>query len=503
MTNKKGSMATLVAIIMMIFCFTTASFASTVADVVIGSQTLHFQPKVAYSKLVLRISSPDGTVFEKIFRSGADPMIGLPDGAVDGVYNYELRVIQAMTEQIRPEGSDAQSSKLITREAAPQALTENGSFRVQGGSIILPEGSEAVNTPLDVLHYDDVIVTGSICVGFDCADGEAFGYDTLKLKENNVRLHFEDTSTGSFPSGDWKLVVNDTTSGGASYFSIQDATNARTVFKIETGAPSNSMHVDDYGRVGLGTAIPYVELHIVDGDSPTVRLDQDGSSGWVAQRWDMCGNETNFFVRDVTNGSKLCFRIQPNTPSNALCLRSTGNVGMGTWSPEQALEIERTGEDVQMIIDRTDGATAQMSAKENVVNIGSQTNHPVKFMVNQLMALNLKTDGSLLLGNGASCTIAGVWTNASSIELKENVRDLSTEDAVATLKELNPVRYNYKKEKGEEYLGFIAEQVPDMVATSDRKGMSAMDVVAVLTKVVQKQQETIEELKEIIKETNK
>jgi hypothetical protein len=43
-------------------------------------------------------------------------------------------------------------------------------------------------------------------------------------------------------------------------------------------------------------------------------------------------------------------------------------------------------------------------------------------------------------------------------------------------------------------VGFIAEDVPDLVATEDRKGMSAMDVVAVLTKVVQDQQQTIEEL---------
>jgi hypothetical protein len=34
--------------------------------------------------------------------------------------------------------------------------------------------------------------------------------------------------------------------------------------------------------------------------------------------------------------------------------------------------------------------------------------------------------------------------------------------------------------------------VPDLVATSDRKGMSPMDVVAVLTRVVKEQQEAIQ-----------
>ncbi len=43
-------------------------------------------------------------------------------------------------------------------------------------------------------------------------------------------------------------------------------------------------------------------------------------------------------------------------------------------------------------------------------------------------------------------------------------------------------------------MGFIAEDVPELVATSDRQGLSAMDIVAVLTKVVQEQQQKIEQL---------
>ncbi len=45
-------------------------------------------------------------------------------------------------------------------------------------------------------------------------------------------------------------------------------------------------------------------------------------------------------------------------------------------------------------------------------------------------------------------------------------------------------------------MGFIAEDVPELVATKDRKGLSPMDIVAVLTKVVQRQQKEIEELKD-------
>ena len=81
-----------------------------------------------------------------------------------------------------------------------------------------------------------------------------------------------------------------------------------------------------------------------------------------------------------------------------------------------------------------------------------------------------------------------------SREYKQNIQDLTADEAMVTLKDLNPVKFNYKKTPDEENLGFIAEDVPDLVATKDRKGMSSMDVVAVLTKVVQEQQKTIAEL---------
>jgi hypothetical protein len=48
----------------------------------------------------------------------------------------------------------------------------------------------------------------------------------------------------------------------------------------------------------------------------------------------------------------------------------------------------------------------------------------------------------------------------------------------------------------DKHVGFIAEDVPDLVATPDRKALSPMDIVALLTKVVQEQQKTIAELTE-------
>jgi len=52
-------------------------------------------------------------------------------------------------------------------------------------------------------------------------------------------------------------------------------------------------------------------------------------------------------------------------------------------------------------------------------------------------------------------------------------------------------------------VGFIAEDVPELLATKDRKGLSPMDIVAVLTRVVQEQQKTIADLSEKLTDLEK
>ena len=90
------------------------------------------------------------------------------------------------------------------------------------------------------------------------------------------------------------------------------------------------------------------------------------------------------------------------------------------------------------------------------------------------------------------------WINGSSREYKDNIRDLTTEEALSAFRGLNPVAFTYKAEAGEQHIGFIAEDVPELVAMKDRKGLSPMDIVAVLTKVVQEQNKTVDKQQAVI-----
>ena len=113
----------------------------------------------------------------------------------------------------------------------------------------------------------------------------------------------------------------------------------------------------------------------------------------------------------------------------------------------------------------------------------------------------------LHLGNGAYCSSTGQWVNASSKEYKEDIKPLSSKEALLAFEQLKPVTFKFKRDKTKRVnVGFIAEEVPDIVATADRKGINSLEVVALLTKVVQEQKKMIEELKKEVekqKEINK
>src|SRR4029078_9864861 len=126
---------------------------------------------------------------------------------------------------------------------------------------------------------------------------------------------------------------------GANKFSIEDSTGAKTPFTITAGAATNSIFVDSTGRLGLRTSTPVLDIHANTSNTPAIRLEQNNSGGFTAQTWDVAGNEANFFVRDVTGGSRLPFRIRPGAPTSSVDINASGLVGIGTASPATKLDV--------------------------------------------------------------------------------------------------------------------------------------------------------------------
>ena len=212
---------------------------------------------------------------------------------------------------------------------------------------------------------------------------------------------------------------------------------------------------------------------------------------------------------------------------------STGLVGIGTNSPSQLLQISGSTPQLKLVGSLGYGTNIRFSNTNSDYQFGASGaeedgfliydfNGPGsifqydktgghRFLVSSVEKMRIEPSGEvgigqsspsypLHMGSGAHVTTGGVWTDASSRDYKENIKNLSTKKAFNTLKKLQPVTYNYKKEKENNYVGFIAEDVPELIAQKDRKSLSPMNVVGVLTKVVQEQQKEIEKFKNELKE---
>jgi hypothetical protein len=429
--------------------------------------------------LQLTISGPDDWYFRNVFESGSAATFSIANSTSsippDGHYKYEL--ISVSTNGNQERGGTEQT------ETSSRPST-SGAFSIENSAIINDVNTPETTAVKDVTHADDVIIQSSLCVGFDCVTGESFGFDTIRLKENNTRIKFDDTSsTGGFPNHDWQLTANDSANGGLNKFSIEDTTAGRVPFTIEGNAPTNSLYVDDVGKIGIKTSTPAVELHVVDGDTPTLRLEQNGSSGWSPQTWDVAGNETNFFIRDVTNGSQLPFRIKPGAPSNSIYINNSGKVGLGTTTPGAQLHVHGAtdGTEPLLLVERT---------------VSGQTENVTLF--------EIKDSGN--------ATLLKVLAQGSDRNMKKDIVPVNTSEILAKIDNLPVSTWSYKTDDdGVRHLGPMAQDFyRQFQLGSDDRHIAPLDGVGLalaaiqeLSKKINMQQQIIEKQQQIIDELRK
>jgi hypothetical protein len=275
------------------------------------------------------------------------------------------------------------------------------------------------------------------------------------VDQYNSTLRFESSGDGNAPSlQTWEL-------GSESYvgFALNDILSNRTPFTVQKGAPTSSLYVSTYGSVGVGTnnpghvfstALPGQALNLANATYRTTLIAQGGQGGYL-QLVHTHGTAQHRIFQMKLLGSATTFDI--------------------------------VGDSQQAVV-------------PNVLNFNMANG----FVGVGIAAVSTKP---LAMKSGAYVTTGGVWTNASSREVKQDIEPLTIEQARETVHALNPVGFRYKEEPDEQYLGFIAEDVPELVATNDRKSLAPMDITAVLTKVVQDQDAQIREQKKLLAELAK
>ena len=156
-----------------------------------------------------------------------------------------------------------------------------------------------------------------------------------------------------------------------------------------------------------------LDLHVTTSNTPAMRLEQNNSGGFTAQTWDVAGNEANFFVRDVTGGSRLPFRIRPGAPTSSIDISAGGNVGVGTASPSAKLHVSAaTGaESDLLLVTNNNGAriSLQNTGQSAKYIMGINNTNPALYFISRdggggtIVEVNQRLDG----GGVASLKVNG------------------------------------------------------------------------------------------------
>ncbi len=415
----------------------------------------------------------------------------------DGMYNWELR-----------ERSDRRDSGVW-----------RGRLEVKGGRFLAGRDE----TPLrraasaDQVIADDLIADRA-CFGPNCVDGELFGSEQLKLSAAQPGLLFDSSGT------DWRI---DTERNPGEF-------NLSQVFS--GGSFSDRLSIDAFGSglfltprgVGIDTSAPAATLHVLDGTG-TASMVLEGLSRWEIVSTGVTGSlwiresVNHPIVLDIMSGTNAWIYLEAGSNAN-FHLTDTNEVILNSGMGSTQLSISGTQDSDTYAAFGAIGRSFNVGYSGSSFGRGSgflnirpnpsavAPNPSIRFMIANQPAMILDNEGYLGLSgardfnpehpieleSGAHVTVGGVWTNASSRTLKTDIEPLPTSVAMATLEALQPVRFRYTAEPDETYLGFIAEDAPQAVAHGDRKALSPMDLVAVLTEVVQLQATRLERLEERI-----
>ena len=125
-------------------------------------------------------------------------------------------------------------------------------------------------------------------------------------------------------------------STGDSYIDNRfNAAQGDTIFRVKTaGTPLEALRIAGDGNVGIGTSSPAEKLHIF-GTTAAVKIE---GNGVTSANLKFKTNETDRWNVNVPSGS-TDLRFTTGS-SDTLTLKSNGNVGIGTTSPSEKLDIE-------------------------------------------------------------------------------------------------------------------------------------------------------------------
>ncbi|MFA6979797.1 MAG: tail fiber domain-containing protein [Ignavibacteriaceae bacterium] len=312
---------------------------------------------------------------------------------------------------------------------------------------------------------DEAITQNKIAVGTSISPGGNAGGDLTGSYPNPSVVKLQGVSiNASLPSAG-QVLKYDGTKWSPVNQPIVTCNTANYIPKIENSSSTLtcSQILDDGNNVGIGTILPLEKLHIVG------RYKQDQPY-----------NGTSYLM-NITGGA------------NGLYINHSGSSG----TPLQINQSNSaTSSNSIIIVNEGTGRTMEIQQNNNS-------------NLNSMIYIAKSGTGKVIdVTNGAFLSNAGVWTNASDFNAKENFEFIDGEQILASIEKLDVTRWNYKSDKSNiKHIGPVAQDFYKLFGLGENdKSISTIDpsgIAIVAIKELHQQNKVlskeITELKQLVK----
>jgi len=452
------------------------------------------------------------------------------NGYMDGKTNNALHIFNKGNEPIIFETNNTQRMKI-----SANGLVGIGPFNPTPGYILSSWGgsfliADDLNDPFLTINGDNNGISWSLGVDDQSASGGAGNADFVISNSSNLNSPHLTILTGTgnvgigLTSPSSKLEINGTGS-----------TSSSSSLNITNTAGNNIFHVRDDGFTGVNQTTPIGSANFVVNDYNSsgyggISVNVNSATGQPFYSYALQGSASAWSYLDGSDGNKLKWY---NGGGVRMTLTSIGNLGIGTTVPSYPITAETSSLAMTGLFTNTrssgnNTAIRGNSSSTSGYNIGVRGNASGSGNVNYGVygnASNATTNYSVYAFGDMYAT--GSYL-PSDERLKENFKDFN--NALDKLSQLDIQTYNFKKELCEKLnltnklqFGFTAQNLenifPSMIKTSDHhipdengnltnetiniKAVNYNQLIPVLIKGMQEQQELIENLQKKVDELEK
>jgi len=251
------------------------------------------------------------------------------------------------------------------------------------------------------LYYDNAAKLATTSTGVDI---------TGTLTSDNAALGnfvYAGESGGLYLDGGYSTRITSSNYGAA---------NQAMLFYTGTGSGTERMRLDNSGRLGIGTSSP-------SGSGLHIRKDTSATTNELLRLSNSAGSTTDGvkLVMEVANTSGnggeigtvrdggsfnpyMYFSTSAgvgSSPSERMRIDSSGNVGIGTTTPNAKITLKRSG--AGLLANGDDGTVVALIADTtgSVLTYGTYTSHPVTFKTANGERMRIDSSGHLLVGTTA------------------------------------------------------------------------------------------------------